>query len=206
MLQVTFAEVSLLLQSLGCEVPVAESHGCLCGALCTNERYTFEHWREELLADAGTQSDEAAGDDAHEDPAEETSNASLDEELLRALFSKTVQALDENIEDFTPLLPDDDVALEQRTSALAQWSAGFLYGFGSAAPRFTAPLPPAVDEVLRDFARIAAASVDIDSDAEEQEHAYAELVEYLRGGVWLVYAELTAVRANHPASADDPAD
>jgi uncharacterized protein YgfB (UPF0149 family) len=194
MLQVTFAEVSGLLQSLGCEVPVAECHGCLCGALCVNGRYTFERWREELLTDADADADE------------ETASSPLDAELLRMLFSKTALALDENNEDFTPLLPDDDVALEQRTSALSQWSAGFLYGFGSAAPGFTAPLPPAVDEVLRDFAGIAAATVDVDSDAEEQERAYAELVEYLRAGVWIVYAELTAVRASPPAPPDDCAD
>jgi uncharacterized protein YgfB (UPF0149 family) len=196
MLQVTFAEVSGLLESLGCEVPAAEAHGCLCGALCINERYSFEHWREELLADA----------DADADADEETARAPADEQLLHSLFSKTALALNENTEDFTPLLPDDDVALEQRTSALAQWSAGFLYGLGSAAPRFSAPLPAAVDEILRDFARIATASTDTDSDPEEQEHAYAELIEYLRAGVWLIYAELTAVRANPPAPPDSRDD
>jgi uncharacterized protein len=108
-----------------------------------------------------------------------------------------VNALGEHTEQFEPLLPDDDVALEQRTHALAQWTSGFLYGFGTAQRPQRGPLPANVEEILRDFARIGAAGTeaDTDTDSEEQEHAYAELVEYLRVGVWLVYAELTAVRA-----------
>src|SRR5437868_450956 len=139
-MQVTFAEASHLLQSLGCEVPAAEGHGCLCGALCSNHSYTFECWCEGLLADL---------------TAAQENN---DELTLRLLFSSTVSALGET-DDFMPLLPDDDVALEQRTTALAQWTSGFLYGFGTALPRLEAALPPAVDEVLRDFARIAAATL-----------------------------------------------
>jgi hypothetical protein len=175
MLQVTFAEISRLLHSLGSEAPAAEGHGCLCGALCINAGYTFKRWCEELLG------------------AVELSE--VDEVPLRLLFSGTAAALGETTEEFTPLLPDDDVALEQRTSALAQWASGFLYGFGTALTRGDVELPANVDEVLSDFARMAAATLDADSDAEEQEHAYTELVEYVRAGVWLLYAELTPLRA-----------
>jgi uncharacterized protein len=187
MLQVTFAEVSQVLRSLGSGAPAAEGHGCLCGALCINAGYTFASWRKELLGAV--------------EPSE------VDEVPLRLLFSGTAAALGEVTEEFTPLLPDDDVALEQRTSALAQWTSGFLYGFGTALPRGDVELPANVDEVLNDFARVAAATVDVDSDAEEQEHAYAELVEYVRAGVWLLYAELTPLRAVDqdaaPAAFDD---
>jgi uncharacterized protein YgfB (UPF0149 family) len=175
MLQVTFAEVSRLLHSLGSEAPAAEGHGCLCGALCIDAGYTFERWRKELIGTA------------------EQSEA--DEEALRLLFSGTAVALGEATEEFAPLLPDDDVALEQRTIALAQWASGFLYGFGTALPRKAPQLSANVDEILSDFARVAAASVDADSDTEEQEHAYAELVEFVRAGVWLLYAELIPLRA-----------
>jgi uncharacterized protein len=175
MLQVTFAEIARLMPSLGSVVSAAEGHGCLCGALCINDQYTFAHWREELFAD----------DDV---PA-------ADEQPLRLLFDDTLAALGDQTSDFAPLLPDDDVALEQRASALAQWTSGFLYGFGTARPQLAAPMSPAVEEVLRDFARIGVATVEAGTDNEEQEHAYAELVEYLRVGVWLIYAELTPARA-----------
>jgi uncharacterized protein len=188
MLQVTFAEVSQVLHSLGSQAPAAEGHGCLCGALCTDAAYTFERWHEELLGAS------KAPEDAEAVPEEQTS-AAADEQALRLLFTSTAAALTETSEDFELLLPDDDVALEQRTAALAQWTSGFLYGFGTSLPRAALQMPAAVDEVLGDFARLAAATVDVDSDTEEQEHAYAELVEYVRAGVWLLYAELTAVRA-----------
>lgn len=202
MLQVTFAEVSRVLHSLGSQAPAAEGHGCLCGALCTDAAYTFERWREELLV-AG----EAPEDAEAESPQAQTPTTA-DEQALRLLFSTTAAALTESTEDFEPLLPDDDVALEQRTAALAQWTSGFLYGFGTSLPRGALQMPAAVDEVLGDFARLAAATVDADSDTEEQEHAYAELVEYVRAGVWLVYAELTTVRTSDadapPASSAEP--
>ena len=176
MLQVTFAEIARVLLSLGSVVPAAEAHGCLCGALCINDQYTFQRWREELIG-------------------EDQMPAAVEEEPLRLLFSDTVAALGDQTSDFEPLLPDDDVALEQRTSALAQWASGFLYGFGTAQPQLAAPMSPAVEEILRDFARMGAAAIEAGTDNEEQEHAYAELVEYLRVGVWLVYAELTPARA-----------
>jgi uncharacterized protein YgfB (UPF0149 family) len=169
MLQVTFAEIARVLLSLGSVVPAAEAHGCLCGALCIDDEYTFERWRDELLA-------------ADQLPAE-------DEEPLRLLFSDTVAALGDQAADFEPLLPEDDVALEQRTSALAQWTSGFLYGFGTARPLHAAQPSPTVEEILGDFARMGVAAVEAGTDEEEQERAYAELLEYLRVGVWLAHAE-----------------
>jgi uncharacterized protein len=180
MLQVTFAEIARVLLSLGSVVPAAEAHGCLCGALCSDDRYTFERWRDELIT-------------ADQLPA-------ADAEPLRLLFSDTVAALRDPASDFEPLLPDDDVALEQRAGALAQWASGFLYGFGTARSQVAAPLSPAVEEILSDFARLGVATVETGTDDEEQEHAYAELMEYLRVGVWLVYAELTTARAAQPTS------
>lgn len=201
MLQVTFAEVARALHDLGSSAPAAEGHGCLCGALCIDARYTFERWRDELFGSAEAQAEEAPQQADAELQQPDEVQRQTDQEPLRLLFSGTAVALDEATEEFALLLPDDDVALEQRTSALAQWTSGFLYGFGTALPHSAATLPPSVDEVLSDFARLAAATVDSDSEPEEQEQAYAELVEYVRAGVWLVYAELTSLRSGDPAAA-----
>ncbi len=205
MLQVTFAEVARLLTSLGSMVPAAEGHGCLCGALCTNDHYTFERWREELIPD---ESGAAAADELGEPEDSGAARVSAaDEQALQLLFSDTVAALADQNSDFEPLLPDDDVALEQRASALSQWASGFLYGFGTARAVANSQISPAVAEVLQDFARLGAAAAETDIDGEEQEHAYAELVEYLRVGVWLVHAELAAARDGDADTADqDPAD
>ena len=74
MFQVTFPEVARVLQSLQSSVAAAESHGCLCGALCTVQQYPVESWLDELVPDLD------------EDPAD-------DRATLRLLFADTVRAL-----------------------------------------------------------------------------------------------------------------
>jgi uncharacterized protein YgfB (UPF0149 family) len=61
-------------------------------------------------------------------------------------------------------------------------------------------LPGTVSEVLADLAQISQAGEPGANDAEVEEDAYAELVEYLRAGVQLVYEELDALRAGQAAS------
>jgi uncharacterized protein YgfB (UPF0149 family) len=57
-----------------------------------------------------------------------------------------------------------------------------------------------VSEFLVDLARISQAG-DVGSETEEaEEAAYAELVEFLRVGVQLVYDELAGLRAGQPAA------
>ena len=98
--------------------------------------------------------------------------------------------------EFELLLPDDAETIEVRTAALAQWCQGFLYGLGAGAIPDASELPGEVGEVVRDFIEISRAGVDAAQDAESNESAYAELVEFVRVGVQLLFEEL-AQRA-HP--------
>jgi uncharacterized protein YgfB (UPF0149 family) len=148
MFQVTFPEVARVLQSLQSSVAAAESHGCLCGALCTMQQYPVESWLDELVPDAD------------EDPAD-------DRAPLRLLFADTVRALRGGEMEFQLLLPDDDAPLVERAMALSQWCQGFL----------------------------SQASVETGAEAEEEEQAYAEIVEYVRAGVQLIHDELIELRA-----------
>lgn len=179
MLQVTFPEIAGALESLHSAVPAAEGHGCLCGALCASADYSLERWLEELVPE-GREGDA------------ETQRA------LRLLFSDTVQALRGDQMDLQLLLPDDDVMLKERATALAQWCQGFLYGLGSTERAKATSLPADVDEVLRDLTQIGRASVDVDEGSEEEEQAYAEIVEYVRVGVQLVHDELLQARLFGP--------
>ncbi len=173
----TFAEVAEVLRSAGAEVPAAESHGCLCGALCAARDYPFERWLEELLPDEA-----AVGDRAAEGP-------------LGLVFTETVAALTGDQMSFQPLLPDDDRSMAERAAALGQWCQGFLYGLGCGSARGTATeMPEDVDEILRDLARISQVEVPSGETGEEDERAYAELVEYLRASVQLVHEELAPLR------------
>jgi uncharacterized protein YgfB (UPF0149 family) len=177
MMQVTFREVAKVLEGAGSQVVAAEWHGCLCGALCTSPDYTLERWLDELVAV----------------DAEEAADIPPDE-ALRLLFIDTQRALRGEEMEFEPLLPDDDEPLERRATALSQWCQGFLYGFGTGKPTRDEDIKGQVDEVLRDLSHIAAAAVDVGAAGEDEEEAYAEVVEYLRVGVQLVHDELAVTR------------
>lgn len=189
MMQVTFREIARVLEGAGSQVVAAEGHGCLCGALCSSPDYTLERWLEELVAIDGESEQEVVPDDA-----------------LRLLFLDTHRALRGDEMQFEPLLPDDDEPLEQRATALAQWCQGFLYGFGTGKPMRDEDLRGQVSEILRDVSHIAAAAVDVGAAGEEEEEAYAEVVEYLRVGVQLIHDELAPVRDGDRPAADDEHD
>jgi uncharacterized protein YgfB (UPF0149 family) len=189
MMQVTFREIAAVLESAGSQVAAAEGHGCLCGALCTTADYSIQRWLDELIGDE----DEDQDDD------------SLRDAPLRLLFTDTNRALRGGEMEFEPLLPDDDEPLEQRANALAQWCQGFLYGFGTGKPVRPDDLNNQVTEILRDVSDMARATVDVGAAGEEEEGAYAELIEYLRVGVQLIHDELAPVRESDD-NPDGPTD
>jgi uncharacterized protein YgfB (UPF0149 family) len=174
MLQVTFPEVAKVLGELRSSVPAAESHGCLCGALCASAEYPIENWLDEIVPDVADLGDAR--------------------EPLKLLFEDTVRALRGEEMEFQPLLPDDEESLEDRARALSQWCQGFLYGFGTGEPVKPDELPANVDEILRDLTHIGRASVEVDQDDEEQEQAYSDVIEYVRAGVQLIHDELYHAR------------
>lgn len=174
-----------MLQTLQSSIAAAESHGCLCGALCTTQEYALDSWLDELVPEPQADPDD-------------------DRAPLRLLFADTVRDLRGDDMEFQLLLPDDDDPLVERASALSQWCQGFLYGFGTghAVPR--EELTAEVEEVLRDLTHISQASVETGADAEEEEQAYAEIVEYVRAGVQLIHDELSEVRAAGATGPIDP--
>jgi uncharacterized protein YgfB (UPF0149 family) len=173
-----FDAVAQALAAAGSTVSAAEAHGCLCGAVCLRRDYVLAEWLDEILPDAV-----ASGDD-----------------VLAALRTRSVAALGGGEMEFEPLLPDDEQPLPVRVEALGAWCQGFLYGFGSAGTAGNARLPEDVEEVLADLAQISHAGA-VDSESEEaEEEAYAELVEFVRAGVQLVYDELEPLRASQPAA------
>jgi uncharacterized protein len=176
MLQVTFAEIVRVLEGMQSSVSAAESHGALCGALCACVNFPVEKWFDEII------------------PEESLQDVDDGRDALKLLFEDTVGALRGDEMHFEPLLPDDDVALEDRARALSQWCQGFLYGLGTGQPLKPEEIPVNVDEILRDLTHIGRASVDLDGETEEEEQAYAEVIEYVRVGVQLVHDELYSAR------------
>jgi hypothetical protein len=176
---VAFADVARALAAGASSVHAAEAHGCLCGALCLRPDYSLAEWLDEILPEPADGGDTAAP--------------------FATLFEESVGVLARPDMEFEPLLPDDELPLADRTAALAAWCQGFLYGFGASGTAARAKLPAAVTEVLQDLAQICHAGSVGTEEPEVEEEAYAELVEFLRAAVQIVYEELGVTRAGVPA-------
>ena len=116
---------------------------------------------------------------------------------LDTLYQATFWQLSERLSEFEPLLPGDDDVVGMRTAALAHWCEGFLHGLVSAKhddglkERLGAePL----SDIIKDMLQITRAGLDEESDEEENESAYVDLVEYLRIAAQLCYEELADIR------------
>ena len=97
----------------------------------------------------------------------------------------------------TPLLPDDDADVSERTVGLAHWSEGFLHGLvsgddGENVKKRLGQEPLA--DIIKDMLQITRAGLDEEADNEDTEAAYAELVEYLRVAAQLGFEELAELR------------
>jgi len=176
----SYAEIQRVLADERSMTDAAEAHGTLAGALCTAGAYRFEDWLHEILPDGRTQ-DISAG-------------------ALRSLYFVTAETLNAAEMEFNLLLPEDSQPLHERAAALAQWCVGFLYGLGSSSIQDLSKLPGEVGEVVRDFDEITRVGVEVSDGDEQNEGAFAELVEFVRVGVQLVFEELEGLRT--PASAE----
>jgi uncharacterized protein YgfB (UPF0149 family) len=169
-----FDELQRVLTQSHALTDAAEAHGTLVGSLCATP-CSLEDWLAEILPDGRTDAQCAAS--------------------LRAIFDFTCGALGDGTLAFQPLLPGDDATIDDRTCALGEWCQGFLYGLSaSAAVPEAASLNGEAAEVLRDMTEITHVDVDPEDDAETNEAAYAELVEFVRVGVQLLYEHLQPLR------------
>jgi uncharacterized protein YgfB (UPF0149 family) len=179
------------LQGAGAVSDPAEMHGTLCGLACILGANAQSLWMADILTN-GSGSAVADEDSAAVVPAQERTAA-----LLSALATASGTALEAGDMSFQPLLPGDDESLEQRTVALAAWCQGFNHGLALAvriADADEALKHETVAEIVRDFAELAQLGYVEDEIEGEGEVAWAELVEYVRVSVQLVFEELAGVR------------
>ena len=179
--QPDYTHIQQLLAQVRSHADAAEAHGTLAGCLCGAGGYRFEDWLREILPEGRAEPAEAAS--------------------LHALYAATADALLQPDMEFELLLPEDAQSIDARTVALAEWCQGFLYGLGAGAIPDASELPGEVGEIVRDFAEIARADVDARQGEESNESAYAELVEFVRVGVQLLFEELAAARRTPAPSA-----
>lgn len=168
-----FEHLDSALKRSNAPVGAAELHGILCGMLCVERTGDGKARIAQLLR-------ENAPGDA---PARESAD------LATNLHDETLRQLQDAEFGFRLLLPDDARPLSARAEALGDWCRGFLAGLGLAGIKRGRRLPEDINEVLRDFVEISKVDFDVEG-GEEDETAYAEIVEYARTGVLLTYQEL----------------
>ena len=116
---------------------------------------------------------------------------------LDTLYQSTFWQLSERLSEFEPLLPGDQDDVWVRTAALAHWCEGFLHGLvsskhGDSLKERLGAEP--LSDIIKDMLHITQAGLDEESDEEENESAYVELVEYIRVAAQLCYEELADIR------------
>ena len=179
-------ELNEALLRCGSSWNAGQTHGLLCSRLSVAGADGAQRWFEQVLSET--------------DP-----NNALRAEcetMLDALCTSTWRQLVERQSEFELLLPDDDDSTASRAEAMGQWCEGFLHGLVSEKHSESLKKCLAADplsDIIRDMLQITRAVAD-DDEAEEEENAYAELVEYLRVAAQLTYEELADFRSPENAS------
>jgi uncharacterized protein YgfB (UPF0149 family) len=181
MLAATYDEFERVLKDARALPEPAEAHGTLAGALCSSRDYGIIEWLREILPD-----DSPDGD-------------ALQSPVLQNVYNAMVRTLVGSDSDFQPLLPVDDAPLADRAAALSLWCQGFLYGLGSGTTADPGEVSVEAREIIHDFTEITQVGVDAGDENEENEVAFAEVVEFVRVGAQLLFVELAPTRGEEPA-------
>lgn len=176
--QPDFESLSRVLAAAGSSLSAAEAHGVLAGVLAAAPpgRREPRRWRDLILESGRAAEDEAADERAAS--------------LLATLAAGIERQLAGRGFEFELLLPEEDADLETRVRALAEWCRGFLLGLAAGGAKEVHKLPGEAGEALRDLIQIAEVELGEGEGGEAAEQALAELVEYVRAGVQILYEEL----------------
>ena len=162
------------LEGVDADISAAEMHGVLCAMLCTRQPVRIRQWVDEIVICEG-----GLGAARH---------------ALDALGERTSDALLGSQFQLSLLLPSDERSLGERAQALCDWCTGFLHGLGLAGDTLRESLSDEGREVVADLIELTRLDASADDD-DEGEAAFAELVEYVRVGVMLIYEELMRSRS-----------
>lgn len=164
-----YEALTTALRRVNSQLSAAECHGLIAGALNTQNTA--------LISRFFTEDDERVKHD--------TELA----ELISQLVHLTAESYrDENF-NFQLLLPDDDVALQDRSRALAEWCGGYILGLLESGIKEFDRLPEDAAEVAKDLVEIS--QLDTSEENSGSDSDLMQLEEYVRVGVQILYAVLT---------------
>ncbi len=167
--QSAYNSFAALLNTSGHSVSPAELQGLLLGRCCAGAGFSAEGWLEEA-----------------QDLFENEVPSSLQPALLGLQEMVKAELVAQSSVSLTLLLPSDEESLQSRTTAMGQWTQGFLSGFGANIGN--TELSKDVREILEDLISIAQIAPAEEED-EEGEVAYMEVNEYLRAAPLFLFTE-----------------
>ncbi|EKE87635.1 UPF0149 family protein [Idiomarina xiamenensis] len=150
----------------------AEIHGTLAGLVASGSSIEGEDWLT-LMSDLANE-----GQPFHPELTK----------TLKNLMQDICAALRDPDLGFQLLLPEDNAPLPERLQALVNWVQSFLVGFGINQQNL-ANVSSDLREVIDDMVEIAKVDFEVD-DGEDAEHAYYEILEYLRVSAIMCFSEL----------------
>lgn len=176
-IEVEYESLERRLADAGVVTSLAELHGGLCGALCAGGIAATQRWVTDCLDEWRLTEAETVGEALH----------GLELDAWRKLSSPDMS--------FEPLVPSEDQPLDTQVRGLALWCHGFVTGLGVGGRQAGRAIPSSetVEEITKDFSEISRAALGgEDDDDASAGFALAELKEYVRVGVQLVFEEFGA--------------
>ncbi len=187
--KIDFDRLEDVLKRCGSNWGAAQTHGLLTGKLAIAGAPAGPDWLLQVL----------------EETDERNAARAECQRVLDSLYQSTYWQLSERLSEFEPLLPSDDEDIGFRAPELGHWCEGFLHGLvssqhGEVLKQRLGEEP--LSDVIKDMLQITRAGLDEEADAEENEVAFTELVEYLRVAAQLCYEELADIR-NSPVQKNE---
>ena len=161
-----------------------QAHGLLCGYIMTHGLKGHDMWLHRMF----------------ENSSNEKGNRVKYKSLFDDLFIETWRQLENRQSEFELFLPEDDRDLLTRTKAMGSWCNSYLHGLISSVT--TEKLKKAINReptsiLIKDLLEMTKATIGEEYEDETNERSYAELVEYTRIAVQLIFEELDESRNNY---------
>lgn len=178
--KLNFDEIAKILSKMDLYTTASETHGILAGLIAGEVTLDNKSWLP-LFNDVVNE------------------GMGLPLELKKSVIRIHGQILEQFTNDgFTLLLPEENVPLDERCDAMAQWAQGFLLGFGLVQQSLH-QASKETQEIIRDIRDISQLSFDFETEDEASEISFAEIVEYLCMGAMLCFNTFSRDHG-HPSS------
>jgi hypothetical protein len=177
-----YDDLAVALEEVRSVTGPAECHGIAVGQLCAAPRFEPAVWLRHIFDG---------------DPS--ASSATLDcARLLAALAKDADRRLKSSDVELKLFLPDTG-PLDERVAALAAWCRGFLLGISLAGLHDFESCSSETREFVVDLGAVGRADADsLTQSEDDDERAYAEIVEYVRVGALLLREDALFNRSVEP--------